>query len=856
MMDRSSALLRVCLGLLVILTITGTCVAGEWGPESMLDTTRFYGPAPGSQINPAVAYDGTNYLVLWADSLAESVRVCGARVSPSGVVLDSSGILILEGGTDTSFLSPAVAFDGTNYLVASGGTGVFLAPSGSPSGSPFSIPCGKSDAAVAFDGANYLVVGAGNGIKGARVTPQGEILDPSGITFCPHSYGEEAPALVFDGANYLVVWQNFTDGAWWDIRGARVSVSGVVLDSTGFLVSPGVFNQWDPDVAFDGSNCLAVWQEYRSTTGMDVCGTRITPAGEVVDSSGLLIAASLAFQGAPALAFDGSQYVVVYEDEYGGTKDLKEVTVSPSGEVGTSPNIIIATSSNEAKPTLAIGPGNHLVAWQDDRSGPNDVDIRAARISPTGSVLDTLGLALSFATGGQTSPAVASDGSGYLVVWQDDRDQGYEGSDIYGLLVDSLGLANPAGSFPIAAAPHLQASPAVAFNGTNYLVVWQDSRASDYGWDVYGARVTREGTVLDPDGILIFNGAMDQRLPDVASDGAEYLVVWTNTDGNFWLSVEGVRVSSFGEVLDSSALLVSDWGSAPAVAYGGGSYLVVFQQAAYIPAAVYGRRITSGGSFLDSTSFVVSQLAGNYGFPSISFGLENFLTTWGFHHHYLDGTLVSPSGAVPFPQGRNIEPWVNASWFPASSVFDGTDYVVVWPDSNFGNGSDISGARVDTSVTVLESYTISEPSEYDRSNPAIAHGSGIGNLITYEGYTLAPYSTTRVYGRLCTSTGIHVTGPGSLPPTRTVLLQNSPNPFSGSTQVRFSLGKTSDVALTIYNIGGQRVRVLDRGKRDSGAYSLTWDGYDQSGSKVARGVYLCRMEAGGSIETVRMVVIR
>ena len=59
-----------------------------------------------------VAFDGTNYLVVWTDYRGGATKVYGARVSPDGTVLDQSGFAISAAGS-----APAVAFDGTNYLV-------------------------------------------------------------------------------------------------------------------------------------------------------------------------------------------------------------------------------------------------------------------------------------------------------------------------------------------------------------------------------------------------------------------------------------------------------------------------------------------------------------------------------------------------------------------------------------------------------------------------------------------------------------------------------------------------------------------------------------------------------------------
>src|SRR2546421_11792365 len=71
-------------------------------------------PAPGDQLQPAVAFDGTNYLVIWDDTRSGGHDIYGIRVTPAGQVLDSGGIPISAAPSDQD--QPAVAFDGPNYL--------------------------------------------------------------------------------------------------------------------------------------------------------------------------------------------------------------------------------------------------------------------------------------------------------------------------------------------------------------------------------------------------------------------------------------------------------------------------------------------------------------------------------------------------------------------------------------------------------------------------------------------------------------------------------------------------------------------------------------------------------------------
>ena len=88
------------------------------------------------------------------------------------------------------------------------------------------------------------------------------------------------------------------------------------------------------------------------------------------------------------------------------------------------------------------------------------------------------------------------------------------------------------------------------------------------------------------------------------------------------------------------------------------------------------------------------------------------------------------------------------------------------------------------------------------------------------------------------------------------LKPNVPNPFNPETSIRYALPHASQVSLEIFNAAGQRVRGLVRGMEQAGNYQVMWNGRDDSGSKVAGGVYFYRLMAGEFQSIQKMVLVK
>jgi len=73
------------------------------------------------------------------------------------------------------------------------------------------------------------------------------------------------------------------------------------------------------------------------------------------------------------------------------------------------------------------------------------------------------------------------------------------------------------------------------------------------------------------------------------------------------------------------------------------------------------------------------------------------------------------------------------------------------------------------------------------------------------------------------------------------LYSNYPNPFRGSTKIRYRISELSDIEVKIYNTQGQLIKTLVSNSKQEGAYEVVWDGKRESGSLVPPGSYVYKL---------------
>jgi hypothetical protein len=97
----------------------------------------------------------------------------------------------------------------------------------------------------------------------------------------------------------------------------------------------------------------------------------------------------------------------------------------------------------------------------------------------------------------------------------------------------------------------------------------------------------------------------------------------------------------------------------------------------------------------------------------------------------------------------------------------------------------------------------------------------------------------------------------SLIPKEVELYQNYPNPFNPSTTIKFEVVKGAELSLIVYDLQGKEtVKLIDGRYYYPGIYSITWDGNNRSGYKIANGIYFYALNINGKTIVKSMVYLK
>ncbi|MEW5741550.1 MAG: hypothetical protein AB1938_21710 [Myxococcota bacterium] len=572
-----------------------------------------------------VASNGTDFMVVgFSTSQVATVRVSGA-----GMLVDSAWSPV--GTSSFAFERPTIASDGTGYLVVWGDVGAardvvgrLVNAANVPVGPEFNLVRGTAAnlaatqlrATVTYGGGVYLATwidtrtGGQYALWGALVTPAGLVVGD--VNFAIRATGttsaNPAPAAFNSGASeFLVVWVGNSD-----IEGQRVALTGSTSGPRLTLSAPGGSTLASPSVASDGTDWYTTWSHQTGGTP-DVAGVRVTGAG-AVQANDAITSGSWGETEPRIAVLGGGSYLLTWTDTRSGTSDIFANRLSGLGARLDAADLLVSRGYNsQGSPQVAFDGTNWLVVWADQRAGQSD--ILGMRFDQSGNRLDATPISIAATPNVETAPDVTHDQSGYLVVWEDNGAPCFfvpcaSTSDVLGRRVTQAG-ATPSPAFVVSNAASSQFRPRAASAGASSLVVWADARqASTSSIDIFGARISGT-TVLDPGGLAINTAAGIQETPEVASNGVQFFVVWSDQrpGGNSSNKIYGTRVQTNGTVNSPTGTLVSDVVQrvpfGPSVASNGLDALIGWTSVTVSGDVMYGRLMSSTGTVMGAADTVL-----------------------------------------------------------------------------------------------------------------------------------------------------------------------------------------------------------------------------------------------------------
>jgi hypothetical protein len=141
------------------------------------------------------------------------------------------------------------------------------------------------------------------------------------------------------------------------------------------------------------------------------------------------------------------------------------------------------------------------------------------------------------------------------------------------------------------------------------------------------------------------------------------------------------------------------------------------------------------------------------------------------------------------------------------------------------------------------------------------NAAGLAEGVYHGSLIISGHDTNNVLNTVIVPVDFHVTQSGvednnSGLPNEFALLQNYPNPFNPTTEIRFNVPAPCHVSVEIYNVIGQKVRILADTDMEPGYKAVVWNGTDENNRPVSSGIYFYRLVAGDKVYTKKMTMLK
>jgi hypothetical protein len=717
-------LLYVCL----VAALLATPLSAQFtvGPEKAVST-----PVVGSSDRVAgfggpdvvdVATNNDVLLLVWSENRSDlSTDIFAARLDDHGALLDPSGIFVAT--TPANEAAPRVIWTGSRFIAAW----------------------------TAYDGPTVIT-------RAAEIDVNGRVLQPNGVNVTEG----RLTSLVWTGSTVMLSVQRPSAAN----SNPRAGI-GALSTSLVYTNLADISEAYAPHLAAYSSGVIAVWLHPGFGTNQFAAewqrfglnGDRIggvQPLGDLGTFSGMVSLVAGASGTGVVVAAAGDDMLRVARISDDSTRAGTGLT-PPSGQIVVTdvggPGLEVLATVNGVLTLYRFDSGDSFVS--STRPSPlalwgrivthDDLPFLAWAITPSPGVANVYGgfLPISNATTvsrsaeSQQEPALATDNNSVLAVWTENRGTQYDA--VLGRRLDKTGT--PLGStFVIADDQTPSDSPVVAFNGTDYIVFWQELRfpSQELWTTLLSRRVGPNGTPADV--VQISPNAYISSEPAVATDGRNILIAWTEGD----IRHPELRSALFApNRFISPVSIVLPAVFSPTVDWNGDSYVVVAEASGPALKAILvnreGALVTSGEATIPPAGLTDTE-------PSIAWNGSVHLLVYQ-RGDTLAGTFLNRDGSR-----ASADFQLAASGRAPRVAWDGTSFVVTWERG--AAYRDLIAARVTTAGTLIGLPTViaADPNANESAASMLPLGGG-KTLLAYQRLAFEATGVHRAFTRVLGAAG-------------------------------------------------------------------------------------------------------
>ena len=860
-----------------------------------------YGIGGSNQGMPAVAMDHQgNFVVVWVDERNTFWDIYGQRFDCSGNPLGGNFRVNDDRGENKSYNHNfGVAIDADGYFVVvwedyrNNNLDIYAQrydSNGLTIGNNFKVNDDLSSAnqfepSVAMNPSGEFIVVWGDyreskySLYGQRYSSSGEVsgnnfkiisTEPSRIGVPGRS---QIAVAVNPKGEFVVTWVTSLSKSKIDIHAIQVNAVNEISGSELKInESDSLAFAFNPDVAMDApGNFVITWQE-RKDVSEDIYAQRYNFKGEALDTNFRVNEVTgRFFKGFPKVAMNLSKRFVIgwLDSRAGGTSIYLQYYYKCGEPEGNNVKITKTEDYHPLNLGITKTPSGYLaLTWQGIEC-PYNMDIFAMILDQKGEVVKE-GFKVNDDSGSssQGNPAIAANPLGsFYISWDDRR---LCETDVFSQRFNS------SGEFLGSNFKVNQESDETKF--ASYSSNSMDSSGNSvivfsgyYG--IFFQRYDSNGQKLGENILLNENFPVYwEPTPDVSMNPkGDFVVVW---DQKIYplpqlifaqlLDFQGNKVGS--NFIVSSFLDINQYSHHPKVATAPSGNLVVVWQSSHqidYEAEIWGQLYNPSGEKIGENFRISDSSVSKWNsLPDVGMDKEgNFVVAWSTGWNILIQRFKADSSKI----GEVIEAigHVKTKTDKISLAMKSSgEFIVAWSDFRNVNW-DIYAQRFDAEGNPLGGNFRINNDQGDNIQQSPVVATDDKNYYFAWGDNRDSGSGFDIFCKVISFEPTFVSDEELLNKPEYILLQNYPNPFNPTTTIsfkvkslEFGVGRPIHTTLIIYNLLGQKVKILVDEDKLSGRYQVSWDGKNEEGNDVSSGIYFYVIKTKDFTQTKKMTLVR